>query len=549
VPSISTMLYPAPGYVRVETNWADVTQATGVKVERVDCLTGERVPLRPYVSYSGDYLTLSCGYAIFWDTEPQLDRCVYYCATAIDAAGAVVTTTAAYLYSDTFTRTVVDGWGTSDSNHTYQLLGGTVPGDYDVNGSQGTFTITTNNVPREAIVIGLSEPNGILYGYYQHPVVPTGAGHEMDVRIRRVDSNNFCDLRIFFGTGNTITIAVRQVLAGVETALVGFPGVVDASGALVTTITPLNYRIDFWGSILRAKVWPATEPEPATYLATTTVTHLSAGSVAYLGTTGGGSTNVLPITLKFDNHLLSDPCADLVTIETCSDDLIVPSNGDFRLGDPVRPCNDVTLRLGEEIDPNCVPTQGIFFGHVGPDETFAAHSGTFLPTNSKYPIAVNRQRQAVTSTLAVVTRTFPDRDDLRALNDPGSPLLLRGPATYGVDDRYMSVTDVTEHRPLADHKIAPRAVDLPHIEVARPSGPTQGVCGARVDDLCDIYATWSAIEAAGLTWADLLRGKASNDTPVPDSTERTWAQVNSTYADWNAVNAGNTDWDDLLDGA
>jgi hypothetical protein len=207
------------------------------------------------------------------------------------------------------------------------------------------------------------------------------------------------------------------------------------------------------------------------------------------------------------------------------------------------------VRNGYDIDPACVPTQGVFFADMSETETFPAHSGNFLPTNSKYPIVVNRQRQAITATLDLVTRTFDDRDAIRLLDDPGSPLLLRGPADYGIYDRYMSVTDVSEGRHLSDHKIQPRSVTMPHLEVARPSGPTQGVCGARVDDLCDIYPTWTALAASGLTWADLLRGKASNDTPVPDSVERTWSDVNSTYASWTAVNSGNTDWDDLLDGA
>jgi hypothetical protein len=309
----------------------------------------------------------------------------------------------------------------------------------------------------------------------------------------------------------------------------------------------LNYRLDFWGSILRAKVWPATEPEPATYLATTTVTHLSAGSVSYRGFTGAGSTNVLPIMLKMDNHLLADPCTSLVTVEQCSAQITLASGGNFRFGDPVRPCNDRVVTLRSNIAPGCVPDNGIFFASMA-DETFAANNGTYNPTNAIYPIAVTRARRWIESTLSLVTRTFADRDAVRTLNAPGSPLLLRPPAGYGIEDRYMAIGDVDEQRPFTDHRKPPRTVRMPHVAVKRPSGPTQGVCGARVDDLCDIYTTWSAIEAAGLTWADLLRGKASNDTPVPATVERTWADVNATYASWTAVNAGNTDWTDLWDG-
>ncbi len=549
MPSISTMLYPAPGYVRVEANWADVNSATGAAVYRVDCLTGERVPLRPYVSFNGDFLDLSCGYGIWWDTEPQLDRCVYYCTQAINAAGDVVTSPAAATYQDTFTRTVVNGWGSADTGQTYQLVGGTVPGDYDVTAGRGTFTITTNGVPREAIVTTVNEANGFLYGFYQHPVVPTGAGHEMDVRVRRVDGSNFLDMRIFINTTNTIQAVVRQVVAGVESNVVFSSTLTNASGGNILATDPLKYRIDFWGSILRAKVWKATDPEPATYAATTAVTFLDAGTISYIGLTSGGSTNALPITLLWDNHLLTDPCATATPIEVCSSDVTVPSSGDFRFGDPVRPCNDVTLLLVGGIDPDCVPTQGIFFGSMDPAETYAANSGAMMPVNDAYPIAVSRTRRAVVSALTVVSRTFADRDAVLNLMAPGSPQLLRGPAQYGIPDRYLLAADVAVERHMSDHRIQPRSISIPHAAVRRPSGPSQGVCGARVRDLCDIYTSWDAMKAAGLTWADLLRGKASTHTPIPDTVERTWNDVNATYANWTAVNSGNTDWDDLRDGA
>lgn len=547
MPAISTLVYPAPAYVRVEVNWADVGSATGAAVYRVDCVTGERVPLRPYVCFSGDFLTLSCGYGIFWDTEAPLDRCVYYCTQAIDAAGELVTAVPAALYADTFTRTVVDGWGTSTSGHTYQLLGGTVPGDYDVNGSRGTFTITSNGVAREAIVQGLSTPDGILSGFYQHPVVPTGASHEMNIRVRRVDSNNFCDLRFFFATGNTVQVAVRQVVAGVESFVVFSAVITTAGGSNLLTTDPISYKLEYWGSVLRAKVWKSTDPEPAAYVASTSVTFRSAGSIAYIGFTGGGSTNVLPIVLQFDNHLLADPCAEPEPVESCTADLVVPSSGDFRLGDPVRPCSDVVLLFDAAIDPDCVPTQGVFFGNMA-EEVFPAMTSTFIPVNSPYPIVANRTRQKITSQLTVASKTFDDRDAMRTLNSPGSPLLLRGPAQYGIDDRYMAVGDVTETRPVADHRVQPRVISLPHAEVARPSGPSQGVCGTRVQDLCGIYLTWDALIAAGLTYADLLRGRASAATPIPDTVERTWAEVNSDYASWNALAAGEANWAQTLAG-
>lgn len=540
MPSISTMLYPQPAYVRVETNWADVTQATGVKVERVDCETGERVPLRPYVSYDGDHLTLSCGYAIFWDTEPQLDRCVYYCATAIDANGDVVTTASNPIFFDDFNRINVDTWNTATSGHVYTISGG-VAADRDVNGALGTIALTSTSALSNIITI----TDNFTQAQSDTGVTQIATGDTIFNSVSLgADGSNLYMARLQFRTDSTARLDITKRVGAVQTTIT-----VATTIASYAVNQMFSVKLEvFPGSLVRAKAWAAIDPEPDAWTHSVADSSLlSMPSLLLRAQRGGANTNVGLLAL-FDNASAGDVCATTETVETCSDDLIVPSNGDFRLGDPVRPCHDVILRLGEEVDPNCVPTQGIFFGNMA-TENFGAMTSLFTPTNARYPIAISRTRQAISSTLTLVTRTFPDRDDLRILNEPGSPLFLRGPAAYGIADRYMSVADVNEARGMSDHKVTPRLVTLPHVEVARPSGPSQGVCGAQVDDLCDIYATWDALAASGLTWADLIRGKASNDTPVPDSVEMTWAEVNATYADWNAANSGNTDWDDLLDGA
>lgn len=543
MPSISTMTYPIPGYVRVEVNWADVTQATNVKVERVDCATGARTPLRPYISYNGDYLTLSCGYGIFWDTEAPLDRCFYYCTTAIDAAGTVVTTAGDLVAYDLFDRTVaLGGWGTSTSGHVWTPA---TPADYSVTPALGGGVLfSAASISRRATLDAFNRLNLGFRGDVRPTVVATGAGPiDLGYLLRSDASTNTAyEFLVRFEAGGTLRLRVNNIVAGVANNIFStvLPGTYTATSSY-TLVGEVN------GSLIRVRAFDATTPDPMTWQGSFTDTTVpAAGTVGQAARIQAGNTNV-PFTARWDNLSVYDPCLTTQTIEVCSDDLVVQSNGQFRLGDPVRPCNDVVLDLTGEADPDCVPTQGIFFGNMA-EETAPANTGNFLPVNAKYPIVVSRLRRSLVSTLSVVSRTFDDRDALRRLNAAGSPLFLRGPAQYGVTDRYMSVGDVVETRPVSDHKVQPRLVTLPHVEVARPSGPTQGVCGTRVDDLCDIYPTWDAMVAAGLSYADLLRGKASLDTPKPASVERTWNDVNATYADWNAELAANTDWTDLLDG-
>jgi hypothetical protein len=91
-------------------------------------------------------------------------------------------------------------------------------------------------------------------------------------------------------------------------------------------------------------------------------------------------------------------------------------------------------------------------------------------------------------------------------------------------------------------------VQLPHAIVDRPEGSADGVCGARVGDLCDIYSTWDAINAVGLTYLDILLGEAGlgapGSTPVVDM--ETWQEVLDGYANWGAVNNGQ-DWEGVLE--
>lgn len=543
MPSVSTMVYPSPAYVRVEVNWADVGSAISAAVYRVDCLTGARVPLRPYVCFDGDFLDLSCGYGVFWDTESQLDRCVYYCTQAINAAGEVVTTIPDPLMLYTFSTVIVNGWGPVDTGQTVTLAGGTVPGDYDVTAGRGTMTLTSTGVARTAAVnVGIGD---MVASVTAIPTVLAATQPiEMSLWVRSDGTNqNGYRADLVLNTSGQLDLLFQQVVAGVASTISTVSNVLTYNAA-----TLIDMELEAHGGVLIARVWDTTTPKPttptgqvttATLFMTNTWTLLQAIRQA-------GNTNA-NVPVAWDNWRVGGVCDEPFPIESCSDDLVVPSSGDFRLGDPVRPCNDVVLQFDPQADPDCVPTQGIFFGNMS-DEDYPASSGTFLPTNSPRPIVANRARRGPDATLTVATRTFADRDALRTLNAPGSPLLARGPAQYGIDDRYMSIGDVNEHRPVSDHKVQPRAVAMPHLSVDRPSGPSQGVCGTRVQDLCDIYPTWNALIAAGLTYADLLRGKASNDTPIPDTVERTWAGVNALYASWTAANAANADWDTLREG-
>jgi hypothetical protein len=253
------------------------------------------------------------------------------------------------------------------------------------------------------------------------------------------------------------------------------------------------------------------------------------------------NTNVGLVT-QWDNLVITDVCAEPVPIEVCTEPVTIECDGCFRLSNPVRPCPDVRVCLCAD-GVACGSEGGVFFVAMTPD-TRASNSGSMVPVNDTYPITVNRRRMKPTSNLTVVPTSFAARDQLIDLLSTGEPLLFRTTPEFGIGNRYLQIGDVPESYQIADMTIQPRIMSLPNAEVRGPVGPSLGVCGARVMDLCDVYPTWDALAAAGLTWADLLRGNAST---TPAGLE-TWATVNAENVSWAALQAAQTDWSDVLDG-
>jgi hypothetical protein len=536
MPAISAIVVPRPAYVYLEANLADVSGAVYGCVDRVDCLTGERFQLRPYVSYStSGCLSLSCGQGIWWDTEAPLDRCLYYCVTAMDADGNIITQPADPLILATFSTVAVASWPPADTGQIFTNTGGAAA-DYSGTGTRGQHAVTSTGVLRvSSTAMTTANATATVTAFPAAVALTQATEQHLWLRADAAGANGY-RARLRFNTAATVDLILESVVAGVATSL----GLVSAFSAYAAT-SGFGVRLQTWGNQISASAWDITGPEPATAMITATSTvHTAAGSVAMSSLRNAGNTNGT-VNFQWDNLTVTDVCADAVPAQACTPEVVVPSGGCFRLGDPVRPCHDQIVCL--EGGDGCVPGEGIYFGNMSPEQ-YPDNSGQLLPVNARRPITVSRNRRDVQSALTLVTATFGDRDDVLTLNEPGSPLLWRGPAEYGIPDRYMSVLDVDVERSFSDHREEPRVIGMPHWAVDAPVGPATGVCGTRVTDLCDVYATWDALIAAGLTYADLLRGAAGapGDVRVDPVT---WSEVNAAYANWTALNAGEDDWNDV----
>ena len=532
--------HPTRPYVRVEIDWADVPAVTHAGVSRVDVATGECTPLRPYICYDGWELLLSCGHGTFWDTEAPFDTPFYYVTTSSESPCAPLPLAETAVVYDGFGRVAVDTWTAAETGQTYTILAG-VDSQYDVNGTQGTITPDALASNRYALLdAGLADYIARITLTSQ--TVPTGGTIGVyGLNARWVDDSNYIRIGVSATTADVVSLFITQIVGGVATT-------VTLAGVAVSFGNINIVQIQLSGSTIRAQVWQSGA-EPPGWMLEATITDAVLLTSTMLGAIARRDAgNTAPTILAFDDFVVNEcPRCEPVTTDTSTTPITIPNDGGFWLKDPVRPCNDRPVPLcptGASPIPGC-GADGILFVGIGA-EIYASNSFSLRPMNRRRTIAVTRPRGDATTALRLQTLTFPDREDLLQLVIPGTPLLFQGPSEYGIPDRYMDIKDVQISPELPDLRIQIRSVVLPYDTVDRPAGPTQGICGARVADICALYPTWDDLAATGLTWDDLVRGAA--DPTIANPARRTWDDVEAEFVDWDAVEAGGRTWTGLREG-
>jgi hypothetical protein len=108
----------------------------------------------------------------------------------------------------------------------------------------------------------------------------------------------------------------------------------------------------------------------------------------------------------------------------------------------------------------------------------------------------------------------------------------------------MAIATATVSRILDDHRRQPRIVNIPYQTVDRPVGTSEGICDSRFQDQCDVFASWNAMNAANVTWTDLILGVGGG----VNLGFRDWLDVENGFANWLAVENHGT-WGQLKTGA
>lgn len=221
------------------------------------------------------------------------------------------------------------------------------------------------------------------------------------------------------------------------------------------------------------------------------------------------------------------------------------------LKSPLHPCLDIEIGLCNPMLEDCEEDSRVSYAGTS-TQSYAPNTVALAPVNRLRIIPVNRIRRDASSVLRLIAHDCAAKDSVLAINAPGDPLLFQAPVEYCIPDRYITVGVEDEDHLSVDQREQFRLMTLPYETVDRPQGPADGICGARIADLCDIYASWGALTIAGFTWTDLLLGAASPNgpgQPEPPGAARTWDMVEAEFTDWDDVEAGGTrDWDELRDG-
>jgi hypothetical protein len=216
---------------------------------------------------------------------------------AVRAGGELMTVTAASSpITDTFSRTVSNGWGTASSGSAWTATGGSAS-DYEVVGNVGHHLASSANVFR-LTTLSNPHPNFDIRVAFTTSAFPTGDSEWVYLVARFIDPANMYLARVQIApTTGAMTLNIRKR----TTASVDVP-ISDFYITGLTYVPGDAYWVRFSGvdSDLRAKLWHDGAREPEWQTAATDSDITVAGGAGVRTLLGASSTNALPVTFTFD---------------------------------------------------------------------------------------------------------------------------------------------------------------------------------------------------------------------------------------------------------
>lgn len=489
-------------------------------------------------------------------------------ATPDPTTGSVLVQVEQTTLRDLFTRVSANSWGIATTGQSYFTNGG-VLANYNVNGTQGTHTMTTTNVARHSWVTPVASTDHVFFIQSIVPVVALTQAIQVSAMARFVDVNNYYFAQVDLApTTNIASLSIRKNVLGVITTLTSIPlGQLHAAGAT------WNIGIEVCGPRIQAKAWRSTVSEPGWLLTVNDfdlTTGTDVGARTFLVT---GNTNVSPV-IAYDNAFayVSQPvrivrvtpdgvesevrgsplntnaptaAADTATAtlwdnespfdtslvyrlySTCNPTTVIASSaavelvsdGDGWLRDPTDPTKNIVITMDEFYD-ECVEQDVVVWSGFG-DREYANASGQFDIINAQRPRTVSQTRKNHASSFRLTSFSLEDILDLEDMYANGSVLSLTLPTYYGWANRtygtdYITIGDISQAFIGVDQRVTSRVWTIPYRLSGPPvdtdSGGTGGNGigggGATYDDLADsvLGTTYNTLTASGQTFDQVAAG-------------------------------------------
>jgi hypothetical protein len=195
--------------------------------------------------------------------------------------------------TDTFTRTVSNGWGAGGGITWTPNSGAST---FAATGTQGTETHATRNFVRLIRTDQTRDDVDVVFDATVNAVA-TGGACVIGPTLREQANGDDIWAELEFGLAGAVTLTVRSYIGGVFTSVaqVTVPSLTYTAGQMVRC---RSWLVD---DRLRMRAWLAAGTEPSTWPIDTTVPHLGPGLIGIQSWVVASNTNTLPVVFTVDN--------------------------------------------------------------------------------------------------------------------------------------------------------------------------------------------------------------------------------------------------------
>lgn len=472
--------FHSPGFTLTVTGLTPYNKLT---ITRIDT-SGEyrEAPVRGAdgVAISGSTFTVT-------DFEAPIGKSLQYKVVADGVA------TGATVQTDTFTRTVNPGWG-STTGFTWTQKAGT-PANALVNGTVGRMVIQVNNDPL-TMTVAPTLSDFDIYFDVSSDAVSTGAQIVGGLVSHYQDESNFYRWEIRFMPDNTVDVLIRRQVSGTFVNLAVHNDVATYAANSWYTV-----RCNSAGGVLSIKVYPQGTTEPVGWWTTATDSTLAAGLVGLQSLTGGSNSNTKPVNVSYDNFKMPGSGVTSVITETVTSlaTLAIPADvGTVWLKSVGQPAISRRVNM---VDFSEITRPGRILGEY---EVLGRSNKVVLSD-----VLGGREGQFTIATFPMNGLWEADSSlrDVQTLVRTGGTLLLQtaGHTFTGEDDMYFEIKGFSRKRITVVGGELVHLYTVDFIEVDRPATQQESLALRDWDDVLAQNATWAAVLTNHTTWLDVLQ--------------------------------------------